>query len=61
VIAEVFFMLGLACGRVLSIVVDGVPSALLVAYTIVEVALGVWGILVLRTCSTNLAPGVIRQ
>jgi hypothetical protein len=53
VIAEVFFMLGLACGRVLSILVDGVPSAPLVAYTIVEVALGVWGILVLRKLSTT--------
>jgi len=53
VIAEVFFMLGLACGRVLSILVDGVPSAPLVAYMIVEVALGVWGILVLRKLSTT--------
>jgi hypothetical protein len=47
VIAEVFFMLGLAFGRTLSIVVDGVPSILLVGYTVVEIALGLWGILIL--------------
>ena len=51
VIAEIFFMLGLACGRALSIFVDGVPSTLLVAYTIVEVALGLCGILVLTKLS----------
>ncbi len=48
VIAEIFFMLGLACGRALSIFVDGVPSTLLVAYTVVEVALGVGGIVILK-------------
>ena len=53
VIAEIFFMLGLACGRAFSILVDGVPSTLLVAYTIVEVALGLCGILVLKKLSTT--------
>ncbi len=54
VIAEIFFMLGLACGRVLSIIVDGVPSTLLVAYTIVEVAMGAWGVMILKQlCSTQ--------
>ena len=48
VIAEVVFMFGLACGRVLSIIVDGVPSALLVVYTVLEVAMGLWGVLVLK-------------
>ena len=48
VIAEIFFMLGLACGRALSIFVDGLPSTLLVAYTVVEVALGVGGIVILK-------------
>ncbi len=48
VIAEIFFMLGLAFGRALSIFVDGVPSALLVAYTIVEVAMGAWGVMILK-------------
>ena len=53
VIAEVFFMIGLAFGRVLSIVVDGVPSILLIGYTVVEIAMGLWGILILRNFSTT--------
>jgi hypothetical protein len=52
VIAEIAFMFGLACGRVLSIIIDGVPSILLVAYAIVEVAFGLWGILILKNLST---------
>ena len=48
VISEVTFMFGLAFGRVLSIISDGVPSLLLVAYTAVEIVLGVWGILILK-------------
>jgi hypothetical protein len=48
VISEIFFMLGLAGGRLLSITVDGLPSVLLIGYTAVEVALGVWGILILK-------------
>jgi hypothetical protein len=48
VIAEIFFMFGLAGGRLLSIAVDGLPSILLIGYTAVEVALGVWGILILK-------------
>ncbi len=50
VIAEIAFMFGLALGRVLSIILDGVPSVLLVGYTIVEIALGSWGVLVLSRC-----------
>ena len=52
VISEIFFMLGLACGRVLSIIVDGVPSPLLVAYAIVEVAFGLWGLRILNMLGT---------
>ena len=48
VIAEVVFMFGLAFGRVLSIIVDGVPSILLVAYTALEIVMGCWGILILK-------------
>jgi hypothetical protein len=54
VIAEIFFMLGLACGRVLSIFIDGVPSTLLVAYAIVEVAFGLWGLRILKRLSTGI-------
>jgi len=48
VIAEVVFMFGLALGRVASIVVDGVPSTLLVTYMILEIVMGSWGLLILK-------------
>jgi len=48
VISEVAFMFGLAFGRVLSILSDGVPSLLLITYTALEIVLGVWGILILK-------------
>jgi len=48
VIAEIVFMIGLFLGRVLSIIVDGVPSILLVLYAILEITMGLWGVLVLE-------------
>jgi hypothetical protein len=48
VIVEVTFMFGLAFGRVLSIIIDGVPSPLLIIYTVLEVGMGLWGVLILR-------------
>ena len=48
VIAEIAFMCGLAVGRVLSIVVDGMPSIALLGYTGVEIAMAAWGVLVLK-------------
>jgi len=55
VIAEVTFMIGLALGRVVSIVIDGIPSALLVVYAVLEISLGVWGVLILKsTARTQL-------
>jgi hypothetical protein len=48
VVSEVVFMLGLAMGRIVSIAVDGVPHWLFVAGAIVEVVLGLVGILLLR-------------
>lgn len=48
VIAEVFFMFGLAFGRVISIFVDGVPSILLVVYTGLEFGMGAWGTVILK-------------
>ena len=56
VIAEVVFMFGLACGRVLSIIVDGVPSALLVVYIVLEVAMGLWGVLILMGVPMSTSP-----
>ena len=53
VIAEVAFMFGLAFGRVLSILVDGVPSALLIVYTVLEIAMGCWGGLILKQLPTS--------
>jgi hypothetical protein len=53
VISEVFFMFGLAGGRLLSIIVDGIPSVLLIVYTVAEIGLGSWGILILRKLSTT--------
>ncbi|MFT4570290.1 MAG: hypothetical protein ACI8TX_002373 [Hyphomicrobiaceae bacterium] len=48
VASVVFFMLGLAAGRIVSTVVDGVPSPLLAGATLVEIAIGAWGLAVLR-------------
>jgi hypothetical protein len=48
VIAEVTFMIGLALGRVVSIVIDGIPSVLLVVYAVLEVSMGLWGVLILK-------------
>ena len=48
IIAEVFFMSGLAVGRLLSVVVDGVPHWLLLGYIVVEVVLAIAGIALLR-------------
>jgi hypothetical protein len=56
VIAEVVFMIGLALGRLVSIVVDGLPSFLLVAYMVLEIAMGSWGILILKKPSNGTGP-----
>ena len=52
VIAEIAFMSGLAVGRALSIIVDGMPSIALLGYTGVEIAMAGWGMLVLKKCFT---------
>lgn len=44
----VVFMLGLAAGRLLSLVVDGVPNWLLLTYLALELFIGVVGMLLLR-------------
>ncbi len=53
VIAEIVFMIGLFLGRVLSLIVDGVPSSLLVLYAILEITMGLGGVLVLKKLSTT--------
>jgi len=44
----VVFMLGLAAGRILSLIVDGIPSALLWVYLLLELGFGAVGIKMLR-------------
>jgi hypothetical protein len=47
ILSEVLFSTGLAAGRVLSLVLDGWPSALLIFYLIIEIASAAAGILLL--------------
>ena len=42
------FMLGLAAGRILSIIVDGMPHWLLVVYAVLEIALGLGAVVIYR-------------
>ena len=44
----VIFMLGLASGRLLSLVVDGIPSAMLILYLVLELIFGLLGLALLR-------------
>ena len=44
----IVFMLGLAAGRVLSLVLDGIPHWLLVVYLVLELGFGVLGILLIK-------------
>jgi hypothetical protein len=44
----VVFMLGLAAGRVLSLMLDGWPHLLLVVYLLLELAFGAVGVMLLR-------------
>jgi hypothetical protein len=48
IVSVVFLMGGLALGRALSVVVDGVPSPALVAYLLVEVVIALLGLFVLK-------------
>ena len=44
----IVFMLGLAAGRVLSLVVDGIPDWLLVVYLVLELGFGFLGVFLLQ-------------
>jgi len=48
ILSEVFFMSGLAVGRILSLLVDGWPHWLLVNYLVLEAIMAVAGIILLR-------------
>ena len=45
----VVFMLGLAGGRILSLIVDGMPHWLLVVYLILELIIGLFGLKLIMT------------
>jgi hypothetical protein len=47
VVWTVFFMFSLAIGRLISLVVDGMPSRILVVYMLVELAMGAIGLALL--------------
>jgi hypothetical protein len=47
VIWAVFFMFSLVAGRMLSLMIDGMPSRIFLLYLAVEVFAGLWGLLVL--------------
>ena len=53
ILSEVVFMVGLASGRFLSLLIDGWPSILLIIYLILEAAMAVIGIICLRKLSTS--------
>ncbi len=48
-ISEIVFMSGLAAGRLLSLILDGWPSLILIAYAVAELLLAGWGIYCLRS------------
>jgi len=52
-VACAVFMLGLAAGRILSLVLDGMPHGLLVVYAILEVLLGLTAIFLYRRTERN--------
>ena len=53
ILSLVVFMLGLAAGRVLSMVLDGMPHPLLALYAALEVGFGVIGIMLLRSSTES--------
>lgn len=56
-VACAVFMLGLAAGRLLSFVLDGMPHWLLIVYAVLEIVLGVAAVLLykIRTSSNHLS------
>ncbi len=52
-IREILFMPGLASGGLLSLLLDGWPSPMLIAYSVAELVLARWGILCLRKFDSN--------
>ena len=53
-ISNVFFMIGLALGRTISLVIDGIPSIYFLAGLVLELLLALWGIINLKKYQTTL-------
>jgi hypothetical protein len=53
VIWAVFFAYSLAIGRILSLIVDGIPSPMLLFYLAVELVVGTWGLILLTRERSN--------
>lgn len=49
----VFFMLSIACGRLLSLVVDGIPSTIFFIFLAVELTIGLSGLILLLRENKN--------
>ena len=50
------FMLGLAAGRAISVVVDGVPSPLLLVYLLLEIGFGAVALMLVRGLGRSSSP-----
>lgn len=53
-ISNVFFMIGLALGRTISLVLDGIPSIYFSVGLLLELALALWGIINLNKYQSTL-------
>ena len=53
-ISNVFFMIGLALGRTISLVIDGIPSIYFLAGLVLELLLALWGIINLKKYQATL-------
>ena len=54
------FMLGLAAGRILSFILDGLPHWLLVVYAVLEIVLGLVALTLYRGCNSEKGPAFQR-
>ncbi len=52
-LSEIAFMSGLAAGRLLDLLLDGLPSPILIAYTVAELVLATWGVFCLKKFDSN--------
>ena len=59
--SAVLFMFGLAAGRAISLLIDGIPEPLLWVYLLLEIAFGAWGLAVLRKPTATAASSIDSQ